>query len=113
MFKVRFLLRTAEARAALSFVFTGTLGLGLFSFGFGGFFPACLFVFFYSLGFGLLVRGGFGVRFGFGFGSGGFFFALRVAVFGCIPGVEDLSSKLGLYLVFVGVSLSGKLLVVR
>lgn len=43
--------------------------------------------------FGFLVGGGRGVRFGFGFGGfGGFggFFALDVAVFRGVPGVEDL-----------------------
>lgn len=53
---------------------------------------ARLLVLCYPLRLALLVGGGFGVRFGFSFGGFGGLLTLYVAVFGGIPGVEDLVS---------------------
>lgn len=84
--KIRVLLRTAQALPARGLVLVA-LGVGLFLL---GLFPPNLFMLFYPLVLGFLVCGGFGFGFGFSFGGFGFFFALDVAVFGRVPGVEDL-----------------------
>lgn len=85
MRQIRLLLRPPQSRALLSLVLIRVLRLFLLSL-----YPPRLLALAYPLGFGLFVRGRFGVGFGFGFGGFGFFFALDVAVFGCVPGVEDL-----------------------
>ena len=85
MRQIRLLLRAQQSRALLGLVLVRLIRLLLLSLS-----PPRLLVLVYPLGFGLLVRGGLGLRFGFGFGGFGFFFALDVAVFGCVPGVEDL-----------------------
>lgn len=53
---------------------------------------ARLLVFCYPLRLALLVGGGFGIRFGFGLGGFGGLLTLYFAVFGGVPGVENLIS---------------------
>lgn len=53
---------------------------------------ARLLVLCYPLRLALLVGGGFGIRFRFGFGGFGGLLTLYFAVFGGVPGVKDLVS---------------------
>lgn len=84
--QIRVLLRAAQAFPTRGLVLIG-LRVGFLLL---GLFPPNLLVLFYPLVLGFLVCGGFGFGFGFDFGGLGGFFTLDVAVFGRVPGVEDL-----------------------
>jgi hypothetical protein len=85
--EVRVLLRATETGTLVGLVFRlfVRVVLGLFS----GL-PTCLFVLCYPLTFALLVCGSFSLGFGLCFDGLGGLLSLYFAIFGGVPGVEDL-----------------------
>lgn len=90
MLEVGVLLGGLEPRAARQLVFFLVVLIATSSFPNLFLRLAALLVLFYAFCPGLFQRRGFGFGFGFGFGCFCGFFALDFAVFGCVPGVEDL-----------------------
>ena len=87
VFKIRLFLRTTKTFTFVGLILVRTIIFLVFLL---GLLPSQGFVLFYPLRLALLVRRGFGVRFGFRLGCFGLFFPFYFRVFGGIPGVEDL-----------------------